>query len=200
MRRKWSTPFADLLLRHPEGRADVLFGVCVCVSVCLLIGPVLRDTARLSRRYPTLARYGVLVSQHGQLGAIPPPPFLGVSSLESMRSGCAIPPPPHKRSISAILGRYHMKARLKGCDAPLCDTISKRYCAIWGASRIGALALSICVIGFICFTNGQRCHVWGSLGPWGGWWVCCTGSDMSNIEHNQWTSSTKLKTVLSYMA
>ena len=40
-----------------------------------LSGPVLCDTARLSQRYPPIARYGVLVSQHGQLGAIPPPPF-----------------------------------------------------------------------------------------------------------------------------
>ena len=36
---------------------------------------------------------GFLVSQHGQLGAIPPPPFLSVSPLESMRSGGVMPPP-----------------------------------------------------------------------------------------------------------
>ena len=41
-------------------------------------------------------------------------------------------PPPQKRGISAILARYRMKKRQKGCDAPLCDTIWKRYCAIWG--------------------------------------------------------------------
>ena len=40
---------------------------------------------------PLLRAMGFLVSQHGQLGAIPPPPFLGVSPLESMRSGGAIP-------------------------------------------------------------------------------------------------------------
>ena len=55
-------------------------------------GPVLRDTARLSQRYPPIARYGVLVSQHGHLGARPPPPFLSISPLESMRNGGAIPP------------------------------------------------------------------------------------------------------------
>ena len=48
-----------------------------------LTGHVLGDTARLSQRYLPIARYGVLVSQHGQLGAIPPPPFLRVSPLES---------------------------------------------------------------------------------------------------------------------
>ena len=62
--------------------------------VCSLSGPVLRDTARLSQRYPPIARYGFLVSQHDQLGAIPPTPFLSVSPLESMRSrGCDTPPP-----------------------------------------------------------------------------------------------------------
>ena len=43
-----------------------------------LSGPVLHDTARL------LLRAMGFVSQHGQLGAIPPPPFLSVSILESM--------------------------------------------------------------------------------------------------------------------
>ena len=40
----------------------------------------------------TGVQMGFLVSQHGQLGAIPPPPFLSVSPLESMRTGGAIPP------------------------------------------------------------------------------------------------------------
>ena len=42
---------------------------------------------------PLLRAMGFLVAQHGQLGAIPPPPFLSVSPLEHMRSGGAIPPP-----------------------------------------------------------------------------------------------------------
>ena len=58
-----------------------------------LSGPVLRDTARLSQRYPP---YCALWGFGGQLGAIPPPLFLSVSALESMRSGGAIPPPPQK--------------------------------------------------------------------------------------------------------
>ena len=61
-----------------------------CHHPRMLSGPVLRNTARLFQRYPPM---GFLVSQHGQLGAIPPPPFLSVSPLESMRSGGAIPPP-----------------------------------------------------------------------------------------------------------
>ena len=45
---------------------------------------------------PLLRAMGFLVSQRGQLGAVPPPPFLSISSLEGMRSGGAIPPPPEK--------------------------------------------------------------------------------------------------------
>ena len=52
---------------------------------------------------------GFLASRHGQLGAIPPPPCLSISPLESMRSGGAIAP--LKRGISAILARYPIKPR-----------------------------------------------------------------------------------------
>ena len=79
-------------------------------------GPVLRDTARLSQRYPLLRAMGFLVSQHGQLGAIPCPPFLSVSPVESMRSGGAIPP--LKRGISATPARYPMKTRQMGAIPP----------------------------------------------------------------------------------
>ena len=91
-----------------------------------LSGPVLRDTTwtfgpRIARDYlsdtPLLRAMGFLASQHGQLGAIPPPPFLSVSPVESMRSGGAIVSaaiPPHKRGISAILARYPMKTRQMG--------------------------------------------------------------------------------------
>ena len=44
---------------------------------------------------------GFLVSQHGQLGVIPPPHFLSVSPVESMRSGGAIPPPSQKGYLRA---------------------------------------------------------------------------------------------------
>ena len=52
-----------------------------------------------------------------------------------MRRGGAIPPPPPKRGISAILARYPMKTRQNVCDCPLCDIISKGYCARWGLLR-----------------------------------------------------------------
>ena len=102
----------------------------LCASA-LISGPILRDAARQSQRYPaSLRAMGFLVSQHGQLGAIPPPPCLSVSPLESMRSGGALTP--HKTGISAILARYHMKTRPNHVRYPRRDTISKRYCAIWG--------------------------------------------------------------------
>ena len=42
---------------------------------------------------PLLRAMGFLVSQHGQIGAIPPPPFQSVFPVESMQSGGAIPTP-----------------------------------------------------------------------------------------------------------
>ena len=72
------------------------------------------------------------VSQHGQLGAIPPPPFLSVSPLESMRSGGAIPPPPPQKGYLSDTCAIPYENKANGCDTPLCDIISKGYCAIWG--------------------------------------------------------------------
>ena len=101
-------------------------------------GPVLRDTARLSQRYPHIARYGVLVSQHSQLGAIPPPPFSQRLPLgEHAKWRCDTPP--QKGYLSDTCAIPH-ENKANGCDTPLCDTISKKYCAIWGVSRIGPLS------------------------------------------------------------
>ena len=67
----------------------------------------------LSDTTPLLRAMRSLLSQHGQLGAIPPPPFLSISSLESMHREDAIPPPKRDMIISAILARYPMKIRQK---------------------------------------------------------------------------------------
>ena len=48
---------------------------------------------------PLLRAMGLFVSQHGQLGAIPPPPFPSVSPVESIRSGGAIGPPPRQKKV-----------------------------------------------------------------------------------------------------
>ena len=47
-----------------------------------------------------------------------------------MQSGGAIPPPPKGYLSDTRAIPYENKAN--GCDTPLCDTISKGYCAIWG--------------------------------------------------------------------
>ena len=99
-----------------------------------LRGPVLRDTARLSQRYRAV---GFLVSQHGQLGSIPPPPFSERFPLGEVE--VRYPPPPQKGYLSDTFAiPYENKAN--GCDTPLCDTISKRYCKRYGGvSRTGPL-------------------------------------------------------------
>ena len=78
---------------------------------------------------------GFSVSQHGQLGAMPPPPFLSVSPW----SKCEVEvryTPPLKRGISAILARYPMKTRQMGAIPPIA-----RY---GGVSRIGPLRSLLC--------------------------------------------------------
>ena len=95
---------------------------------------------------------GFLVSQHGQWGAIPPPPFLSISPLESMRSGGAIPPPQKGYLSDTCAIPYENKAN--GCDTPLCDTISKGYCAIRGgishwAAKPGVYCGKACRIDFL---------------------------------------------------
>ena len=51
-------------------------------------------------------------------------------------------PPPQKGYLSDTRAiPYENKAN--GRDTPLCDTISKGYCAIWGVSRTGPLSFSL---------------------------------------------------------
>ena len=64
--------------------SDWTLGESLAASYCAIPRDYLSDT-------PLLRAIRFLVSQHGQLGAIPPPPFLSASPLESMRSGGAIP-------------------------------------------------------------------------------------------------------------
>ena len=79
------------------------------IAIPILSGIVSRDAARLPQCYCAME---FLVSQHGQLGAIPPPAFLSASPLDSMRSGGAIPPPPQKGYLSDTCTiPYENKAR-----------------------------------------------------------------------------------------
>ena len=95
------------------------FTICVFES-CVLLKSLVALYCTIPRDYlsdtPLLRAMGFLVSQHCQLGAIPPPPFLSISPLQSMRSGGAIPP--LQKSISVILARYPMKTRQMGVIPP----------------------------------------------------------------------------------
>ena len=73
----------------------------------------------------------LLRAMHGQLGAIPPPPFLSVSLGRACEVEVRYPPPPQKAYLSHTCAiPYENKAN--GCDTPSCDTIWTRCCAIWG--------------------------------------------------------------------
>ena len=124
--RTFSEPFFLAARVWPYAPLGVHPSKTLVAPYCAIPRDYLSDT-------PHSAQYGFLVSQHGQSGAIPLPPFLSVSPLESMRSRRAIllPPPPQKGYLSDTSAiPYEKKAN--GCDTPLCDTISKGYCAIWG--------------------------------------------------------------------
>ena len=88
---------------------------------------------------PLLRAMGFLGSQHGKLGAIPPPFSERFPPLESMRSGGAIPPP-LKRGISAILARYPMKTRQKRAIPPSAILSRKGIARYGGVSRTGPLS------------------------------------------------------------
>ena len=69
---------------------------------------------------PLLRAMGFLVSQHGRLGAIPPPLFFERFRDPPWRA-CEVEvryPPPLKRGISPIPARYHMKTRQMGAIPP----------------------------------------------------------------------------------
>ena len=93
---------------------------------------------------PPIARYGVFGVSTWPLGCDTPPSFLSVSPFESMRSGGVIPPPPHQKGYLSDTCAIPYENKANGCDTPLCDTISKGYCAIWGVSRTGPLRAGCC--------------------------------------------------------
>ena len=106
-----------------------------------LSGPVLRDTARLSQRYPPIARYGVFGVSTWPSGCDTPSPFserfpLGVHAKKRCNT-----PPPLKRGISAILARYPMKTRQMGAKPPFAILSRKGIARYRGVSRAGPLRL-----------------------------------------------------------
>ena len=106
--------------------------VWLVTGTSALSGPVLRDTARLSQRYTPIARYGVFGVSTWPIGCDTPSPFSEPFPLgEHAKWRCDTPPPPQKGYLSNTRAiPYENKAN--GRDTPLCDSISKGYCAIWG--------------------------------------------------------------------
>ena len=105
---------------------------CAKISgkICALSGPVLRDAARLSQRYPPIARYGVFGVSTWPIGCDTPSSFSERLLLgEHAKWRCDTPPQKGYLSDTCAIP-YENKAN--GCDAPICDTISKGYCPIWG--------------------------------------------------------------------
>ena len=113
-----------------------------CEFMRKLSGPVLRDTARLSQRYPPIARYGVFGVSTWPIGCDTPSPFSERFPLgEHAKWGCDTPP--HKRGISAILARYLMKKGKMGAIPPSA-ILSRKGIARYGAvSRTGPLSAQI---------------------------------------------------------
>ena len=111
------SPFPNNSLEFPISDLVALY--------CAMPRDYLSDTS-------LLRAMGFLVSQHGQLGAIPPPPFSERFPLgEHTKWRCDTPPPPQKGYLSDTCAIPH-ENKANGCDTPFCDTISKGYCAIWG--------------------------------------------------------------------
>ena len=108
-------------------------------SPLLLSGPVLRDAARLSQRYPPIARYEVFGVSAWPIGCDTPSPFSEKFPLgEHAKWRCDTPPQKGYLSDTCAIP-YENKAN--GCDTPLCDTISKGSCAMGGGvSRTGPLS------------------------------------------------------------
>ena len=107
------------------------FGWVWSSPVLLLSGPVLRDTARLSRRYPPITRYGVFGVSTWPIGCNTPSPFSERFPLEEhAKWRCDTPPSKGGYLSDTCAIPYENKAKSVGY--PFCDTISKGYCAVCG--------------------------------------------------------------------
>ena len=104
-----------------------------------LSGPVLRNTARLSQRYPPIARYGVFGVSTWPIGCDTPSPFSERFPLwEQAKWRCDTPP--LRKGISAILARYPMKPRQMGAIPPSTILSRKDIARYGGLSRTGPLS------------------------------------------------------------
>ena len=98
-----------------------------------LSGTVLRDTARLSQRYPPIARYGVFGVSIWPIGCDTPSPFSERFPLgQHANWRCDTPPPPQKGYLSDTCA-IHYENKAKRVRYPsLRYYFEIGYCAIWG--------------------------------------------------------------------
>ena len=112
-------------------------------SHTLLVAPYCAIPRDYLSDTPLLRAMGFLVSQHGQMGAIPPPPFVSVSPFgEHAKWRCDTPP--SKGGISAIPVRCPMKTRQMGAIPPSAilfrdgeTTIKLKFSVFEGGGALG---------------------------------------------------------------
>ena len=155
-RHLFSGPFCNPLIDLCSEKLSCVFGPCYLTLsklspmgcpwhlflLELLGGRVSCDTVRLSQQHtPSLRALGFSNWCLNMANWMRYPlPLLCFRLGEHAKWRCDTPPPPpNKRGISAILAGYPMKTR-ENVRYPLCDAISKGYCAIWGVSRTGPLS------------------------------------------------------------
>ena len=73
---------------------------------------------------------------------MPPPPFLSIFPLGE-HAKWRYDTPPQKGYLSDTCAIPH-ENKGNGCDTPLCDTISKGYCAMWGGVLHWAAKIANC--------------------------------------------------------
>ena len=105
-----------------------------------LSGPVLRDTARLSQRYPPIARYGVFGVSTWPIGCDTLSPFSELPPWSTCEVEVRYAPLNLKGGISAILPRYPMKTRHMGAIPPSAILSRKGIARYGGVSRTGPLS------------------------------------------------------------
>ena len=103
----------DVSLSPNDGNPTRTFGKKRGPSLSWLVIHLVVPYCAIPRDYlsdtPLLRAMGFLVSQHGQLGAIPPPLFWAFPPWSTCEVEVRYPPHPLKRGISAILPRYPME-------------------------------------------------------------------------------------------
>ena len=103
-----------------------------------LSGPILRDTARLSQRYPPIARYGVFGVSTWPIGCDTPSPFSQRFPIGE-HAKCESPGPPKRGYLSDTCAiPYQNKAN--GATPPSAILSRKGVARYGGVSRTGPLS------------------------------------------------------------